>query len=389
MEGLDTPTEIKTKLVRDAEAVRKRLEEIRARAGKSKELHIVKDLTEEVTAGLSQARHVGAKAMEFIAELQDGQERNLESLQTLHEAAEIASGKIEDLGDHAKKSNEETLLLREEHQETKKAVKSNSAKSDTALNLAQKSQLEASARWIIIKNVPMANKDKESYTERYEATIEILEGLGIANLVSVTGVQRLLKREGADPKQPPNLRVQVAGEQQRRVIFDSVERATRAGHPPTQTFAADIPAYAKKRFKEMNALSKLCRDLDRSKRTRVMLKSNWPHLYIKEEAGGRYLPATDETIAKLRTENKNMREKAKKGKPAGSKPQHSQAQAQSSSSHDNQEVMDLDDPALEVEFNTAGLAPPPTKKGKGVGKSSGATSKPGSRTSSRAGKPSH
>jgi len=143
MEGLDTPTEIKTKLVRDAEAVRKRLEEIRARAGKSKELHIVKDLTEEVTAGLSQARHVGAKAMEFIAELQDGQERNLESLQTLHEAAEIASGKIEDLGDHAKKSNEETLLLREEHQETKKAVRNNSAKSDTALNLAQKSQLEA------------------------------------------------------------------------------------------------------------------------------------------------------------------------------------------------------------------------------------------------------
>ena len=380
--NLDTPTDIKNKLVRDAEAVRRRLEDIRARAAKSKEHTLVKELTEEVATGLSQARQVGAKSMGFIAELQDGQERNLESIQTLHEAAEESSTRMEALGECVKRGKEETTLLREEHNETKRSVKVTTTTADTALNLAQRAQLEASARWVIIKNVPLVNAEKETYTDRYEVTMDILEGLGIANMVSVTGVQRLLKREGADPNQPPNLRVQVAGEQQRRVIFDSVERATREGHPPTQSFAADIPAYAKKRFKEMNALSKLCRDLDRTKRTRVMLRNNWPHLYIKEEAGGKYLPASDETINRLRMENKHQREKAKKTKSTGAKPKQAKA---------SQEEMDMDDPSVEVDLKLNGQQPNASKKGKGIGKSSASStsSRPASRAASRAGKPAH
>jgi hypothetical protein len=185
---------------------------------------------------------------------------------------------------------------------SQKDLAATTVKTDMALNLAQLSQLESSARCLVVKNEPLQGVgDKETYMEKLEAANKVMEEIGVSRLVTINSVQRLQKRADVGSDVLPNLRIQIAGEGMRKMVFEAVEVMAKDNSPPPYIFAADIPAYAKKKFKEMNALGKICRDRNlKTVKTRVLMRNNWPHLFTKRANETRYSPASDELIQSLR-----------------------------------------------------------------------------------------
>lgn len=289
---------LREQLVLDAEAVRTRLLELKA----------TKETQPLIKAAVDQNqvnRKYTVKALEAIEEVQETATIGLNSVSTLNATVCAQDDALKKLKGETARLDAESLARKTEVKESNKLANTAKNLSVNALNVAQKAQLAASQQWIVIKGVP-APQGKELYGELFDKVSDIFLGLNIANRISVNAVQRLPKNK--DDPSPANTRVQLGGEAQRRLVFAAIEKTIeerkRMGdnRPYEYSMAADVPSYAKRRFKELNQLAILHRqNSPQGIRTRVSMKGPWPQLFVRLNGARTYEPAKAELLEHLRS----------------------------------------------------------------------------------------
>ena len=314
--------QVKEKLIRETENVRKRLLELRGHTPKvkstEKAMTLVSEITEQTVEGLNSLTQGTIKSLDLSLAATDAANSALGSVNTVQENALLTDDRIETLETDTTKMMDQLEEVKQAGLKTQKELKRNVGKTDMALSISQRRELEESSRWLIIKNVPLAldESGKEDTRARFNLAYRLFEEFSITEWVQVTGAQRLQKRKGVPDSIIPNLRIQLGGEGMRKIVLEAVDKAHRTGHLTNYIFQADVPAYAKKKFKEMNALAKVCRDLSKGRtKTKIGMKANWPHVFTKDEFDNRYTPATDEQMEKFRSANKESRESLKRKAP--------------------------------------------------------------------------
>ena len=304
-------------MILDAERIRKKLEEIRAKAQSANNHAIDHVASVAIDLGAVQRKH-GVRTLELIDEVNNTAVTAMESVATLNTQGlehDIEIAKIKEENEQVKEE------LAKGGQECAKAVKTaNLAKSvsSSALNVAQQAQLEASMKWVVIKNIPLPdNGQKESYRDRFNGVMRVLVELNVDN-VQVHACHRLPVRPGSGAI--PNMRVQLGGDIQRQLVFEGVDKIikSKANDPQDSTpfeyiISADVPTYAKRRFKDLNQLAQLHRDTaPRGTRTRVAMKGAWPALFIRPVGKNKYEQVTKEFEDQLRSKSRGLKETQKR-----------------------------------------------------------------------------
>lgn len=299
----------------DAERIRARFEEIRRTAVKAGD-----GVGNELATASMDQNNVFRQATLRALEVGEGAERTssmaLESAANCNKAMTELGAEMTTVRDETAQLAETVVKTAETAERARKEANTAKASSSAALNLAQKGQLEASLSWIVIKNIPQPdNGEKEMFTDRMRGVQKVLGEIGIREQVHVAACHRLPSKVGLIP----NMRVQLAGEAQRRLVFEAVDKAIKHkisegdNTPFEHIISADIPTYAKKKFKELNILGQLHRDnAPQGTRTRVAMKGAWPALFIRAAGKNKYEEAGEQLMNDLRSAARKKRDQKRK-----------------------------------------------------------------------------
>lgn len=289
---------IREQLVIDAEAVRTRLLELKA----SKECQPI------VKAAIDQnnlSRIYTVKAFKAIEGVEETATIGLNSINSLNKTVCAQDTELKKLKGETARLDSEASTSKAELKASQKLANAAKSLSTNALNVAQKAQLAASQQWIVIRGV-VSPIGKEAFGDLLDKVTKIFAELKVIDRITINAVHRLPKNK--DDPSPANTRVQLGGEAQRRVVFAAIEREIeerkRIGNnvPYEYTMAADVPSYAKRKFKELNQLSILHRqNSPHGTRTRVSMKGPWPQLFVRLPGARIYEPANNELLDHLRT----------------------------------------------------------------------------------------
>jgi len=309
-------TETREQLIRDAERIRKRLEEVKALAKDNKDSTAEELAAIAIDHGAMQRKH-GVKTLELVEEVHESTVSCLANISTLNTQGLELDLAVQDIKEQQAKMTNDITSNGERVAQAVRTANLAKTSSASALNTAQQAQLEASMRWMVVKNIPLpAHGGKETYRDRFNGVMKMITELEVRN-VQIFACHRLPAKPGTGVI--PHMRVQVGGEIQRQLVFEGIDAAIKSrvndrnvNTPFPYAVSADVPQYAKNKFKELNKLAVIYWENHKGARTRVAMRGAWPTLCVRPTGKQKYEPIEQAALDQLRSISRGLKEAQKR-----------------------------------------------------------------------------
>jgi len=151
--------------------------------------------------------------------------------------------------------------------------------------------------------IPTTRKDKESSFEMKHAFQSMVTSIGGPNLRTVS-VKRLQRGRNANPDSPRPMRVELAGQEEKAILFQTMERALSQNKPVPFSVMHEIPRYAINAYKYCNNVAAVIRGSEEGMRTRVQIPRGrqWPAIFMKRKNETSYKEIKKELFEQAKTE---------------------------------------------------------------------------------------